>query len=420
MLKNRFFKNTLGLFAEVAVVAKASDNETASNGSDATIDVPVTIGATPTAGDKIAFVVDGVTYEYTSLGGTAATNVAGILAMLNANLQGFAVGASGTTSAVFTFSHPSVTWNTKTISLTETGSSYTVAGPYTFAGGVAPDAAAEDTIANFVANDDAGAIWAFWADTNLALFKGDTFNPANVGRKFYYAWKMADGTVKKSSDIPVATRKYDYKAYNAGTAQVSTCTFTGTFSLGQIIHFKIIETTGTQLPYPTYEYDVTIGSGGINAAVAALEALIDAEAQSPFVTAGSSTNVLTITGSTKTRSFKMVAQLETTPAQPTDAAVFTMAYGTPIVHPIGDVVGIKELDTYAVNNSGGILYTPDTYNAEDLGLPASNLDESGTTQYGILMVTSDRSEPGVMETAQKRAYMIIAVRTADVATLAAL
>jgi len=349
MVKNRYFSNTMGNFSELAIATQvdAADG-TAATAQPATATVLVTIAADPTPGDLINIVVDGVTYTHTVPVADETTQAAhdAIAALLATNLQGFVVVShSGTTSSVYNLAWAGADKNAKAITLTETGSSFTVAGPYAFAGGVDADATASDNLKDFVDNALAGSIWAFWDDTKLALKAGDTLLPANLERKFFYAWKQGVATeYNKSTAIPVKSLVKDSVAYNAGTAQVMTITGTGTVAAGQRLQLTIIDTTGTQLPYPKFQYDTPIVST-IDAAFTAIAALINAELPGnvPIVTASAATNVLTVTAKTKLVTFKLAAFLETTTANPTDNSILTQATTAVAKAPIGDIASVTEL-----------------------------------------------------------------------------
>lgn len=284
-------------------------------------------------------------------------------------------------------------------------------------------AAMQATLAAFVTTGVAGTLWVGWEDTLAAVAAGDTALAANAKRKFFYAWKQSDGTLKRTIGIPANNFAYQSVAWNAGTAQVRVATFAGTYNVGQTLYVKIIETTGTHLPYPTYHYEALIGSGGINQAVTDIKNAINAEAaaNSPVATATSSTNVLTVTAVDKIRNFKIVTKVFETTAYPDDLSAVTQTE-TKQVYPIGDVASVKELAVYANIYQGGLNYAPEGTNLADYGQIASNLDETGTTHYGFVLVTDIQTETGgVMEPAEKKkAYVLIAVKTADVATIVAL
>lgn len=427
MIHNRFHKSTLGLGAEVVIAKAVSALEagvagTASGGTPAFIAVPITIAADPTPADSITITVDGVPYLHTVPGGDETTAQAhdAILALLSANAQGFEVAAhSGTTSSSYTLVWPGgTTGNGKVVSLVETGSTFTVAGPYTFAGGVNADAVGSDTIADFITNEIGGAIWAYWDDTNLALSAGDTLNPANIDRKFFYAWKQADGVYHRTTAIPVRGRKYTSAAYNAGTALVKTLTMGGTYSATQYLTVRIINKSQGTVPYPSYDYTVTIGSGGINQANIDIAAKINAETFDPIVVATTGTNVLTLTANSKLVSFDIVTYIETTPSQLVDATVPVVATTVAQVQPIGDFAFMKILDQYAQENLGNPLYNTGMYTQDEFGVWSSNV--LSTINYGILVVTNDRTELGEVRNYSKRNYAVIAVVTGDEAKLAAL
>jgi hypothetical protein len=279
--------------------------------------------------------------------------------------------------------------------------------------------AQQSTYDNFIANALAGSLGVYFSDTKAALVAGNTALAANAGRSIFYAWKQGDGSVKRSTDIPISGLVYDSIVYNAGVAQVRAVTYAGTFYLGQTLHTKIIETTGTHLPFPTFQYEVKIGAGGINQAVTDLAAAINAEKadNDPVVTAAGAANVLTITSKSKVRNFRVVYFVEATTAQPNDDSNISQVETVKQVYPIGDVASLKELERYDILNDGGIEYTGGQFSAAEMGQPVSNLDLTGATTYGFLLVKSLRKEAGVVRNFENTAYIVIAVKTADVATI---
>lgn len=429
VVKNRFLKNTLGIFAELVIAAALDTEETTGTGatpSQAT--VLVTIAADPTPGDLITITVDGVPYTHTIPVGDQTTQEAhdSIAALLAGNSQGFTLPThSGTTSSVFQLSWAGANKNGKTVTLAETGSTFTVAGPYTFAGGVDADAAAADDLEAFVADSDAGTVWAFWEDINAAgkhaaLVQGDTSNPANINRKFFYAYKDSAGATKTTTAIPVRGLKYDTIPYDAGTAQISKVTYGGTVSNGQILHVKIIDTTATQVPYPNYQYEAVVAGGTADSAVAAIAAAINAETDSPIVTATAATDTLTITATSKFVTFKLAAYVEVTAAQPTDASAITFPTGGTAAakSPTGDLASIQELEKYRNIYSGGINYAPEGTTVDEFQTAAPN--SGSIAQWGILMVKSSKVEKGVVYDHTSKAYVIVAVPTGSETVLAAL
>lgn len=421
MIKNRFFKTTLGLFAQIAVVAAVDASDGAAlPESPAVISVPVTIAGSPTATDTIDITVNGQTYRYTvPVSGTTQQAHDGILAILEANTQGFIITShSGTTSSVFNLAWSGgATNNGKTVSLVEGGSTFTVAGPYTFAGGVDADAGAADTMEAFVTSGDAGSIWAFWEDTKKALVAGDTFNPANIGRKFFYAWKQ--GTVTHiSTPIPVRSRVYDFKSYSAGTAEVWTIGILGTMAATQIVHLTIVETTATLIPYPRWTYDINWITDNATTAAAVIAAVnAETDPDKFIVASGSSTNVI-LTSQDKTRTFKVTVFLEVSPTQPTDQSAFTQTHTAKSAAPIGDLATVREIENYGKENAGAIVYAPEGTRAEEFQTFASNI--GAITGFGLLLVTATTYEAGVVRDYSGKPAILIAIADGGQATLAAL
>lgn len=429
MVKNRFFKNTLGYFAELIIASKLDDSDgAATTPVPATVSIPVTIAADPTPGDTITITIDGTPYVHAVPGGDETTQAAhdAIAALLEANAQGFVLTShTGTTSSVFNLAWAGAVNNAKAVTLAETGATFTVAGPYAFAGGVDGDAVAADTHDAFVANADPGAIWAYWEDINAAgqhtaLFAGDTANPANANRKFFYAWKDANGEAKASTAIPVRGLKYDSLPYSAGQVQISDVNYGGTITAGQILHLRITDTTSTQIPYPTYHYDVPFATD-IATTVTALAAKVNAETEDPIATASAAGAELTVTGLYKNRTFSLQAFIEVTPQQPTDASIITFpGTGTQkAVAPVGDIASIRELEKYYLIYGGALNYPQDGTNLDEWQDPTgSNI--GAIAQWGILLVKSSKVEKGAVYDHTAKAYVVIAVPTGSQTALAAL
>lgn len=280
------------------------------------------------------------------------------------------------------------------------------------------------TPTNLEVFESAGAvntIAAFFEDgaKHPALVAGDTALAANQKRNFFYAWKDVNGVVKKSTPIPISGLSYSSIVYNAGTAQVSTATFGGTYAATQILQVRIIDTTGTNLPYPSYEYSSVIGAGGINAANTAIATAINAEKLGKVVSASAATNVLTVTADNKTTSFKITTYVELSPSQNVDNSAAVIVTTVKSVAPVGDIASVQELYRYYLINQGAVEYgNGNQTNGADFGVPAQNI--TGTAQYGFIVVTSDRLERGDVHNFRKKAYIVIALATGAVATIAAL
>lgn len=431
MQKNRYFSTILGFKPEILIAAAIDADGTAVVGVAATSVNTLTIASTPTAGSIITFNVNDIPYTYTTpaSGNSAAASVVGILAALNTNSQGFTATASGTTSATVTLTANATgtALNGTTVEMETSGTGYSALVPANFAGGVtAASTPPQPTFALFESTAIAGAIWAYWADTKLALVAGDTALAANRNRQFFYALKNSDNTARISTPINCETREYSSAAYNAGTASVGTLTVAGTISNGQFVHAKIIDTTSSDLPYNSYEYVVEYGktygattaSSNDNVATI-LAALINAETADPIVTATSSTNVVTVTASLKTTTFKLLMSLEITPTQTTDASTLTPAITVKSVAPIGDYASMKELEkAQRIMTQGGSLYGNEIAESSEFYTANSNL--IAATQYGILIVKDKRTQPGLTQVANRVHHTLVAVANAGLSALAAL
>lgn len=421
MLKNRFFKSTLGIPAEVIIAQSLDASNSPSAGTAPTATVNVTVAASPTAGDSLTIIVDGQVYTHTVTAGetTAALAVAGILAQLQANNQGFTAGATGTTTAVFTLTGPvGTSFNGKTVTGSEVGATFSAITTANFAGGVNPVVGFQSTYETFITTAAAGSIAAYWEDTHDAVTFGATKLLANQGRGYFYAWKQADGSVKRSTTVVIPAKSVVQVPYVAGNGDTWTLTFTGTYSVGQIIHVRIIDTTSTIIPYPSWEYTV-VSTGTIATDVTALAVALNAENIDKQWTASGATNVLTVAFLNNSRTFKVMGELEPTKAFPTDASIITPANTVKAKSPIGTYADIKELENYFKVQQGATLYSGDGHvNPEEFGLPASNVVAG--INYGILVLHTLRFERGEVRNFNQTLYVIIALPTASLATLAGL
>lgn len=428
MNKNRFYKSTLGIKAEV-VIAQSLDVSAggAIAGTAATGTASVTVAATTTDGDQVVLTVGPHTFGYASVGAVTAANYGtALLAALNADTYFVANGItwtkSGTTSLVLTGTWPvgsqynGIPLNFEAGS-TNAGPSFSSFSSTNTAGGTGATGGGQSTYKGFIDSAIAGALGVFWDDTNLAVERGGTAVAANAARKFFYAWKQGDSVVMRTTAIPAGTRKYTSLPYTAGQADIMTVTVGGTVSVGQWIHVKVIDETFPQIPYPFYTYSgqVTVDVATTLTAIAAA-ITADTTNENTF-NATSSSTVLTITGSLNRR-FKTAAFIETTPAYPTDASAITMAYTQRSIAPLGTYADIKELENYFLVQNGAILYAGANgmTNVSDFQTQSSNV-VSGTN-YGQLIVTALKTEKGEVKDFTDKAYVIVALPTASLATLA--
>ena len=419
MIRNRFFKGTIGKPAEVIIAQSLDASNSPSAGTAATSVNTVTIAGTPTLGDSITFNIGGYIYTYTVPSGvtTAAQAVTGIEAMLDANTQGFTAASSGTTSATFTLTGPvGTSFNGVTVTGSETGSTFSSIVTANFAGGVNPVLGFQTTLEDFVDNADDGAIAAYWEDTKAAVAYGTTTLPANVGRKYFFAWKQADGVVKITTPIPVpvpATDKVSI-AYAAGQGDIYTLAFGGTIAVTQILHVRIIDKTSTEVPYPSWEYQETVTST-VAAAVTALAADINAEKIDKIFSASDSSTTLTITGTDTTRVLDVSAYIETSPSQTVDASNIVKTHTQKAIAPVGTYADVKWLESFFQVQQGLTLYSQEGTLPSDFGEPASNVLPS--IQYGYVIIKSFRKEQGATRNYEQPLYTIIALPTASRASL---
>jgi len=269
----------------------------------------------------------------------------------------------------------------------------------------------------FVDNALAGSIAVYFDDTNLLVPAGGTSLAANANRKFFYAWKQADGRAFRTTGFPCLPT-YKQAAYNAGVAQTTTLTVTGTVSTTQILHVRITDTTPTQVPYPTYEYQSTV-SVDVATSLTSIAAQITAETNEPIATATSAGSVLTIVGLYKTRTFTVTAYLEVSATQATDLSIFTAVNTVKAVAPVGTIEDVLAFDKYVIEQNGGVLYTEaGTLPAEFQAWATNALS---TINYGYLIVSANKHvvDEGATRAYDKKSYIIVALPTAQVATLAA-
>lgn len=446
MIKNHFFKTILSIKPEI-LIAQTLDASGAPTpgvpGVAAAGTASVTVASTPTLADQLVITVGSKEFAYPVGAGdtTAAAFGTNLLAYLN--------GAPGSADLAITWTKAGTTSLVLTATANATGTALngTIvqikagsvnAGPTfssmsatNFSGGVNAIDGFQSTYANFLLNAANGALAAYWEDTRNAVQTGDTLVPANQGRKFFYAVKQSDGTVRITTPLPVAGLKYSSQAYVAGTLQIGNIAFGGTASTNQYIHAKIIDTTPTVVPYPTYEYIVQYGqtykqadgssvtASSLTNVVTILADMINRETVNPIVTATASTTTLTVTGIDATTTFKLLSSLETVPGATTDASAFVnTSASTPGVAPVGNNAYMLELEKAMIVMAGGIIYADGIANVAEYGTMGTNVLTS--INYGILVTSTPKTESGATRDYTQKARVIIALPTASLAALAAL
>jgi hypothetical protein len=277
----------------------------------------------------------------------------------------------------------------------------------------------------FVTNGIAGALGVFWEDTHAALAAGDTALAANVGRKFFYGYKLGDGTVRVSTGIPCKP-KYKTAAFNAGTGDAWTATIAGTISATQRVLLKIQDTAGGMTPYPVYSYEVPYNTSNTQTA-ADLATAINAETEDKILSASAASGVITITCTDKNRTIQvLVPTLITTVAANTDASSFSVAHTVKGVLPLGTYQDALDIERIAHLNQGGIEYSPEGTKPSEFdaltgtgGVPYTNV--SSSVNYGFVVVTATRREEGQgsVHPVSKLMYTIVMIATASISTLAA-
>lgn len=439
MERNRFFKSTFGSGGEflIANSLDASGPPVAGKGpTGATI--TVTQNVAPATADRINFFVGGEQYSYIvkATDTTATILVASILAYLNTNTQGFTATATGTTSAVYTLAStvPNASLNGVVVTATLGATNVSTFSALSFTsfgtnGADPADGGFQPTFELFITNAAAGSLAAYWDDNHEALLPASTSQYANAERRFFYVMKTQDSTpnVLCSTPIRASRRQYRTIAFSAGQADVWTLTCTGTYTAGQIIHVKIIDTTSLQIPYPNYEY-IVVSTGVIATDLAALAVLINAETNDPVATATTpgNTNVLTLTGIYNSRQIKPGYFLETV-GQPglalgTDATTCVFAQTQASIAEVGTTADVLEFEKYFKIQNGVMIYTEAGMLPSEFS-SIQQLTQVGI-QYGFFVLTQlklEYQQSSALSTERAdKTFTVIAVPSTALATLAGL
>lgn len=443
MERNRYFKATLGVSAEVVIAASLDISGVEVDGvKPAAATSTLTVAASPAAGDRISFTILGQNYQYTVLAGdsTAALLVAAIVVYLNSFNAPWTASVTGTTSATFTFTPNAVgtalNAGTNAIAL-GTPNVSTFSAPVATAqfgsGGVngSPAGFAAD-FKTFVASSPNGSLGLYW-DDNQGNVSGSNSNSsvppgalgvyANANRSYFYAWKDGAGNTLRTSPIPIAGRKLVVSRFAAGTLPQYTVTYTGTYTAGQIIWVKFQDTTSVQIPYPNWEYYV-VSTGTIATDVAALRDAINAENLDKQFTASAAANVLTLVALNSNRTYKISSFLElpglvpTGTAIQTDASIIVIANSVPGVFENGTVADVRELEKYLKIRNGVMVYVNEGYTPDEFNLFSSNIVAGA--QYGYITVKAFKTETHQSTLNEQNAigYFFIVVPDASVLALA--
>jgi hypothetical protein len=419
MERNRYFKATLGVSAEIVIAASLDTSGAAADGvKPAAATSTLTVAAAPAVGDRISFTILGQNYVYTVAAGdtTAATLVASIVTYLNSFNAPWTASVTGTTSAVFTFTpnQTGTALNNGTNAIAAgTPNVSTFSAPVATAqfgsGGTNGNAAGfQPTFQAFTASAPAGTLGLYWddnsgqvsgANANAAVQPGALGTYANIGRSYFYGWKDAAGNTLRTSAIPVAGRLVKTSRYAAAVLPQFTITLGGTYTLGQEVWIKISDISAVQTPNPNWEYSV-ISSGVAATDATNLAAAINAENLDKQFTASPSTNVVTITAINSNRVYKVTSYLAVQGLVPngtpinTDASAIVVANTVATGFENGTVADVKELEKYLkirngvmvyVSPNGGQMILPDEFNVFN-----SNIVIGG--QYGYITVKAIKTE----------------------------
>jgi hypothetical protein len=71
-------------------------------------------------------------------------------------------------------------------------------------------------------------------------------------------------------------------------------------------------------------------------------------------------------------------------------------------------------------NNGGVLYPDNGIQAYEFGAPTTNVGTNSVTQFGFLLYRSAKTEHGETRSYSNRGYLLIAIKSTDLATLVAL
>lgn len=417
MERNRYFKATLGVGAEVVIAASLDTSGVEVDGvKPVGGTASVTIAASPAAGDKVNITVGGQLYTYTVLASdtTAAILVASIVTYLNSFNPPWTASVTGTTTAVFTFT-PNATGtllNAATVAIaagTVNVSTFSAFSSTAFgSGGVnpAPAGFAADFQA-FTASSPSGSLGIYW-DDNLGQVTGSNRNQsvppnafaqyANINRSYFYAWKDSAGNTLRTSGIPVVGRKLATSRFAAAVLPIFTITYTGTYTAGQIIWVKMDDITSAQIPYPNWEYSV-VSTGTIATDLTALAVAVNAENLDKQFTAVAGATTLTLTAVNSNRVYKVLSFLElpglvpTGTALQTDASIIAVVATTPTTFENGTVADVKEMEKYLKIRNGVMVYVAGSgqpYTPDEFNLFNSNIVTGG--QYGYITVKATKTE----------------------------
>jgi len=415
MERNRYFKATLGVGAEVIIANTLDASGAEVDGIKPTAATStLTIAASPAAGDRINITVLGQPYTYTVLATdtTAAILVASMQAYFNAFNAPWTLVITGTTAATFTYTPNAVgtalNGGTNAIALgtpnVSTFSAPVATAQFGSNGVNGSPAGFQPTFQAFAANAAAGSLAVYW-DDNLGQVTGSNSNTsvppgaltqyANNNRAYFYAWKDAAGNTLRTSQIPVQGRKTTISRYQAATPDIFTVALGGTVTAGQTIWIRIIDKTSAAVPFPNWEYSV-LSTGNAITDATALVALLTAEKfEIPIATAtNGGTSTITITGLSNNRILAVNCWLDVAgilnsgTALSTDQSAFVVTQTQTRTVENGTFADVTEVEKFLKIRNGVMVYVASTITPSEFNNFNSNI--VSTTQYGYLLVRSIR------------------------------
>lgn len=231
------------------------------------------------------------------------------------------------------------------------------------------------------------------------------------------------GTSKWNMTTPVLANTISVTniPYAAGTPMAAKITASGSpAAVGQIIRFKIIETTPGNQNLPVWDYEYLVTTAAIATYTPAFATAITnkinkgLEGEWFTVTGTADTNTsLTVTSTDATRTFRLSYTVEETKAGPTTQAwVATYTVTTAPVYPSGSADQIAQLiQEDAVRRGVGHYYPQQAATAAEFGLP----DWSAMLSYvgaspSIVLITGQKTEASPTPAEQhvnNQAYIVV-------------
>ena len=212
-------------------------------------------------------------------------------------------------------------------------------------------------------------------------------------------------------------------AYAAPTLQVGDIlnAGVGTLSVQQRLVVKIIETTPMNRPMPSWDYDEALTLGQ-TAAFAKIIAKIALAGEDEWFTAAAVANGMRVTSTDASRTFKIVASIVPTKADPSETGVYyTYTEVTPAFIGSGTLAHIQALEIEDnIRRGVGHYYTPQGITASEMGLPVAAA--GATTTFDIVVISGYAQEvsPTPVENHLNKKYIFVCVPPGEGAKIVAM